>query len=221
MSERLLTAREVAEFLGLSTESVLGGGVPARSPATGSPATSFGSTRPISTRGSRSAAQTTPTVRRAGPVRRRQLPPARMGPGDRRSRDREAREDLRPPLDVRLERARRRDHDVRAGTNHGHQREDDRAALRHADRHRARRHPSTLGGITWMTAPRRSSCPTASVRGRCPRCFGRRSATDSSASSSLCPPPLLRPLQTAHRRPACRPARAEQRDASPELPVAS
>ena len=36
---------------------------------------------------------------------------------------------LRPPVDVRLERARRRDHDVRAGPDHGHEREDDRAAL--------------------------------------------------------------------------------------------
>ena len=86
-----------------------------------------------------------PRHRRAGPVRRRELPASRVGTGDRRGRDREARPDLRPPVDVRLERARGRDHDVRAGPDHGHEREDDRAALRHADRHRSRSDPCSVG----------------------------------------------------------------------------
>ena len=50
---------------------------------------------------------------RAGAVRHRELPPPRVGAGDRRGRDRETGEALRPPVDVRLERARGRDHDVR------------------------------------------------------------------------------------------------------------
>ena len=49
-----------------------------------------------------------------------------MGAGDRSRRDREARPDLRPPVDVRLKRARGRNHDVRARPDHGHEREDDR-----------------------------------------------------------------------------------------------
>ena len=53
-------------------------------------------------------------------VRRRQLPAAGVGAGDRSGRDREARPDLRSPLDVRVERARGRDHDVRARPDHGH-----------------------------------------------------------------------------------------------------
>ena len=55
--------------------------------------------------------------------------------------DREAGTPVRPPLHIRLERTRRRDHGLRARADHGDERLDDRGALRGAARHRARNHP--------------------------------------------------------------------------------
>src|SRR5918995_1372791 len=52
--------------------------------------------------------------------------------------DRKAREDVRPPLDLCLERARLRDHRVRARADHGNERRDDRGPLRRSPRHRSR-----------------------------------------------------------------------------------
>jgi hypothetical protein len=80
-----------------------------------------------------------PGDRRAGSVRRRELPSSRVGTCDRRLGDRYPGEALRPTVDVRLECARGGDHDVRARPSHGDEREDDRATLRHADRHGTRR----------------------------------------------------------------------------------
>ena len=57
---------------------------------------------------------------RRRPVRRRQLPPAGVGASDRSGRDRDARPDLRPPLDVRSNALAAGDHRVRARPDHGH-----------------------------------------------------------------------------------------------------
>jgi integrase len=72
------------------------------------------------------------------PLRLRELPQARLGIRDRRGRDLEAGPALRPPVDVRLQRPRRRSHGVRARARDGHERPDDRAPLRSAARHRTR-----------------------------------------------------------------------------------
>ena len=58
---------------------------------------------------------------------------AASGPRDRHGRRGQAGSAVRPPLHVRLERSRGRDHDVRARSDHGHQCQDDRTALRHVD----------------------------------------------------------------------------------------
>ena len=81
----------------------------------------------------------------AWPVRRAQLPSAQVEPGRRVVGDREARPPVRPALDVRLERARRGDHRVRARPDHGNERRDDRGALRCAPRHSTRVAPRAPG----------------------------------------------------------------------------
>jgi integrase len=72
-----------------------------------------------------------PGDRRAQP---QQLPQPCLDAGDRGQRRAQARQDLRPSLDVRVERACGRHHGVRAGPSHGHKRRHDRAPLRRAAR---------------------------------------------------------------------------------------
>jgi integrase len=67
-------------------------------------------------------------------ARPRPLPAAAVGTGDRGVRRPPARPHLRPAFNVRLERAGGRRPDPRAGEDHGHERQDDRAALRGAAR---------------------------------------------------------------------------------------
>jgi integrase len=74
--------------------------------------------------------------------RRRERAPAIAG-----VRCSQASEDLRPPLHVRLERARRRHRRVRAGAGHGHLDRDDRAPLRDAAHRRGGRVASRLGAF--------------------------------------------------------------------------
>ena len=56
---------------------------------------------------------------RTGAVRCRELPAPRMGTGDRFRGRRNPGQAIRPPVDVRLKRARGGDHDVRARADHG------------------------------------------------------------------------------------------------------
>ena len=95
-----------------------------------------------------------PRHRGAWPVRRPQLPEAALGTGDRSRRDRDPRAALRPPVDVRVQRARRRDHCVRVGPDHGHVGVDDRELLRHVDRHRQRRDPHATRRVWGMSGAR-------------------------------------------------------------------
>jgi integrase len=92
-----------------------------------------------------------------------ELPKAGLGASDRERGRSYSGAAVRPTVDVRLDRARCRDHGVRARPDHGDERGDDRAVLRCPDRHRkgltsrsprgvwgtrgARRRSG--GGVTW------------------------------------------------------------------------
>ena len=114
-----------------------------------------------------------PRLSRAGPraAAPGQLPPPRVGPGDRSGRDRPARPDLRHALHVRVERDRRRHRRLRARPDHGHEHPDDRTPLRDTAIRRGRGHRSASrclrrragrGGRSSCTGP---TSPTLRISG--------------------------------------------------------
>ncbi len=81
------------------------------------------------------ARHTAPVPRGArGRAEPRQLAAQGVGPCGRGRRGQEAGQGLRLAFDVRVQRARRRHLGVRAGKDHGHERQHDRAPLRDSDR---------------------------------------------------------------------------------------
>ena len=112
-----------------------------------------------------------------------QLPPARLAARRRGFRDRNPGADLRPALDVRVERARRRGHRVRAREGDGHLRRDDRAALRDADRRRPRRDRRTARRVSTPSLNRGTTTTRREFsRDRLGRTSGRLRPRDASRS---------------------------------------
>ena len=97
----------------------------ARRPRAGARSRSLAARSPPSSSSPRASTHRSCSLSRPGAPQPRQLPPARVGASGRGVGRREPGAHLRPPLDVRLERARRGRDDLRASPNHGDERADD------------------------------------------------------------------------------------------------